>query len=433
MDRIKEIGNKVLEEIKSYDVDYAACSVSERESKEFNVEVDEFSLLRTLFDRSVSISIYKDNKHGVVALNSFDEERIKEAVRDAYLAAESSEPDPAWEIDQSGTVKSFMAGPLECDTDKLFMRTKELIEDVHEQFPKLTVESIISEHSLTKGVYLNTFGNSYDIQNGIYHFSMSYAGHEGEQSSHSYYSYAVMDNLDKPFIEHNMAKKELADTEKQAITYPLEEKFVGTVIFTPTCADDVVFGTIISNFVSDSSLIDGTSLWKDKLGKQVTDPRISMRFAPSDERIISGQKFTGEGYLTEDFDLIKDGVLQSFFLSQYGANKTGNKRSPNKSGALICKPGEKSIDEIISGVEKGIIVGNFSGGQPASNGEFSGVAKNAFLVENGKIVKALSETMISDNIIDMLFRLRDVSKEVREDGKSSIPYYAFDGITISGK
>ena len=433
MERIKNIANLIMAEAKKYDVTYASCSVSEKETKEFNVEVGEFTLLRTLFDRGVSVSVYKDNRHGSVAINSFEEDKIIQAVKDACEAAKSTDEDTNWEVDQSGTHMEFVEGPWEPDTDKLFQRTKELVEDVATKFPKLKVESCISEHIRVKGLYMNSYDTCYENKKGVYHFSIGYAGHEGEKSSHTYGSVAKLIDLDTPFIKCNLTEKEMSDTEKQASPEALNDKFTGTVIFTPNCVDDVVFGTILGNFVSDSPLIEGTSIWKDKIGEQVADSRINLRLAPGDKRILLGQNYTGEGFLSEDFDIIRNGELKAFLLTQYAANKTGNKRSPNTSSAIICDPGEKTLDEIISGVEKGIIVGRFSGGRPGANGEFSGVAKNAFLVENGKITKALSETMISDNLPEMLFRLRDISKEVLEDGTCSIPYMAFDGVTISGK
>ena len=242
-----------------------------------------------------------------------------------------------------------------------------------------------------------------------------------------------MKDLDTPFIDCGLTRREIEDTSKQAITYPIEEKFVGTVVFGPDAAADVVFSTILGNFVSGTSLIEGTSIWKDKIGEKVCDERITLSLAPHDSRIVNGQNFTGEGYIAEDYDVIKEGVLMDFCLGQYSANKTGKKRSPNTSNALICPAGEKSLDEIIAGIEKGILVGRFSGGKPAPNGEFSGIAKNSFMIENGKITKAISETMISDNLSEMLFRLRDISKDILEDGRGCVPYMAFDGITISGK
>ena len=120
-------------------------------------------------------------------------------------------------------------------------------------------------------------------------------------------------------------------------------------------------------------------------------------------------------------------------ISQYVANKTGFPRAKNTSGSIIMKNGGKPLDEIIAGIDKGIVVGRFSGGQPSSNGDFSGVAKNSFLVENGKITDALSETMISGNLADMLNSVYGISSETVADGSSVLPYAAFSGIIVSGK
>lgn len=433
MENLKDIAAFILDETKKYDVDFASCAVAEKALKELNVEVTEFSLLRTLFNQSAGVTVYKNKKRGSVAVNSFDMDELRQVVKDACLAAESSEPDECWQINDSGETGTFTSGPLECDTDKLFDRTKELLDDIARDHKKIHLEGITSDHSYSHSVYMNTFGNCYETKRGSYGYGVSYSGKEGESTSHIYGSGCKLNNLDKPFIECALTKKELSDTEKQAITFPLEEKFLGTAVFTPDTVMDIVFDTILGKFVSDTSLIEDTSIWKNKLGEKVCDNRLTLRLAPHDSRIILGQEYTGEGFISEDFDVIKDGVLQSFCLSQYAANKTGRKRSPNTSSAIICPPGEKSLDEIIKGIEKGIIVGRFSGGSPGANGEFSGIAKNAFLIENGEITKAISETMISDNLSDMLFRLRDISKEVYEDGRCSCPYLAFDGVTISGK
>ena len=53
--------------------------------------------------------------------------------------------------------------------------------------------------------------------------------------------------------------------------------------------------------------------------------------------------------------------------------------------------------------------------------------------ENGKISCALSETMISGCVPEMLNQIRDISSDTLKDGSGSLPYVAFDGLTISGK
>ena len=126
-------------------------------------------------------------------------------------------------------------------------------------------------------------------------------------------------------------------------------------------------------------------------------------------------------------------MLKTHSLSLYAANKTGRPVVKNTGWSLIVDPGEKSFDEIIKSVDKGLIMGNFSGGEPGANGEFSGVAKNSFFVENGEIKYALSETMVNGNLGEIVKNIRDISKDVVCDGSSVIPYIAVDGVVISGK
>ena len=131
--------------------------------------------------------------------------------------------------------------------------------------------------------------------------------------------------------------------------------------------------------------------------------------------------------------MIRNGQLVSFGLSQYGANRTGGKRAGNDGNNVKVAAGDRTLEEMIAEIDRGILVMRFSGGEPSPGGEFSGVAKNSFLIENGKIAGALSETMISGSVPEMLTRIRNISREVQEDGNSSLPFVTFDGITISGK
>ena len=96
-------------------------------------------------------------------------------------------------------------------------------------------------------------------------------------------------------------------------------------------------------------------------------------------------------------------------------------------------PGESSLEDILSGIDKGLVLNRFSGGQPGTNGDFSGVAKNSFLIENGKVTDAVSETMVSGNLAELLLQIRGISKERLCDGATVLPWIAFDGVTISGK
>ena len=106
---------------------------------------------------------------------------------------------------------------------------------------------------------------------------------------------------------------------------------------------------------------------------------------------------------------------------------------PNDSFDMVIEGGDTPYADIIRNIEKGIIVGRFSGGEPNAKGDFSGIAKNSFLVENGKITCALRETMINGNLDELFRSIVSISKETTQNGSSVLPSIAFSGIVISGK
>ena len=427
---IKTAENALLM-LKDRGAELAQSVVSFSETREFNVDGGEFSLLRTLFDKSIVLRAIKEGKRGSTSANRFDEASLKAACDACMEAASSAEADPAWDLAPAINNGSFEMG-CEVDLDLFFERLKELMADIKVRYPKIIMEQLIASHEKSVTVYRNSKGAAFEKENGEYALSLMFSGHEGEKSSSFFGTGVTTTDLSRPLIELGSIAKDLADVEKQIETENIEGKFVGTLILTPAAAQDLV-GTALSNFAGDTSLLEGTSIWKDKLGQSVASESLTIRIDPFDERIVGGQRFTGEGFPAEGYTMIEKGVLQSFMTSLYVANKTGLPRAKNSSSSMIIKAGDKSLDEIIGETEKGIIVARFSGGAPSVNGDFSGVAKNCFLVENGKIGPALSETMISGNLAEMLKNILAISSELVCDGMSVMPYMAFSGITISGK
>ncbi|MBQ6175099.1 MAG: TldD/PmbA family protein [Clostridia bacterium] len=433
MDALYQVTEVLLSEAKKLGADFAVCAVSESEKREFNVDGGRFSLMRTLFDRNVSLTVLREHRNGSVHVNRFDEEALKKAVAECMAACESAEPDEAWEFAKGPIDETFTDGTPECDTDKLFARTKELMEQISERHPKILMEQMITEHSAGRVIYRNTDGVCYRTLSGSYSFQLMYSAHEGEKSTSFFGSGVTLADLDKPIIECAFLERELTDIERQLDTQALEGKFIGTALLAPSALTEIVLDTMLGNFMTDGSLIDGTSIWKDKLNEQVADPRFSLSLTPRADYVVDGRRYTEEGYPAENCDLIRGGRLVSFALSQYGANKTGFQRAATDGWNLTVPAGDQSLDSIIAGIDRGILVMRFSGGSPAASGEFSGVAKNSFLIENGKIAGALTETMISGCVPDMLNQIRAISSDVLRDGFMSLPYMAFDGVTISGK
>ena len=429
---MKELAYYALDSLKKAGADKAVCRVGKGRTDEFNVEANEFTLLRTLFNDGISLKALVNNRKGTVSINKLEKDAVDKAVAECIEMAKMANPDEAEDIAPKSENKSFSFLMDNPDIDKLFGRSKEFMEQVKDEYPKIILESLTAVYSKGESYFINSNGVEYFYESDNYNVGSGFVAKDGEKSSSMNWYGTTQKSLDNPLMNIGLQRQLLDESVKGINARNLDGKFVGKIIVSPL-ASDMVWGTMVGCFLSEWALLQGTSRWKDALNTKVVDENLTFSCLPFHPAIINGERYTGDGFLSQDMDFIKDGVLKSFSLSLYGANKTGKPRSLNNGGSWYIKPGEKSLDEMIKSIDKGIILNRFSGASPGPSGDVSGVAKNSFLIENGKITDAINETMVSFNVVDVLQNISAISKDVLADGGSILPWCMLDGVTVSGK
>lgn len=432
MSKLENAADRIGSLLKEKDAERFHYSVTEEETREFNYENGSFTLYRTLFDDAFHVTVYQQNRPGTVAGNDLTEESLRSSVEDALHSAAAAEPDEAWGIAPDAGEKVFSHGPLEPDPERLFSRLQELRQIISAEYPLVQIMMMIAKHVKARTLYRNSSGSCFEELAGYYSVMLEFAGNDGEQTTGLDYTGVLLTDLEKPLIDCGSFREHLENAQAQLRKVELPEKFTGTVILTPDCLGEFLY-SIVGNYLSDSVLLDGTSKWKDKLGEKVADECFSLSLRPLDPQIACGERYTGSGFVAENMTLIENGVLQNFSLSLYAANKTGFAPAKTTDTAFFVQPGEKPLAEIIKGTKRGLLVGGFSGGQPGANGEFSGVAKNSYYIEDGEIRGAVSETMINGSLDGILRDIVAISRETVADGGSVLPWLAADGIVVSGK
>ena len=413
-------------------VDKYAVQVSESEKRELNTELDSFALYRTTFDKSASVTVFLGSRKGSASGNDLSEESLRQLVDDARAGAESAPEDEANDIAERQPEEVFHTGCWEPDMERFYDRLREILDRTAADFPKIRVAQIIGSHDQVHNLYVNSNGTRFERFDGAYEITMEFAGNDGEKTTGIGYGSVTTHSLDRPILELGSLRRQLADTERSLETVPVEGKFEGPVLFTPEALAEFTW-MLTDNFIGAGVVMDGTSLWLDKIGQPVADQRITLRLQAEDDRLVALPRWTGDGYRAENVNLIENGVLNCFLLNLYAAKKTGRPVTKNSAYTLVMEPGDTPVAEMIRGMKRGLIVGGFSGGEPGANGEFSGVAKNSFYVENGEIRGAVLETMISGNLAEVFRHVGAVSRELVSDGNMAFPYLVADGITISGK
>jgi predicted Zn-dependent protease len=132
-----------------------------------------------------------------------------------------------------------------------------------------------------------------------------------------------------------------------------------TVVLEPTAVGNLV--QLIGFALSARQADEGRSFFTkqgggNKIGTKVVDERVSVWSDPMDPDLY-GTTFTGEGLPIGRTVWIENGVLQNLAYDRYWAQKQG--KQPNGGGGFKMSGGESSIEDLIRGTQRGILVTRF--------------------------------------------------------------------------
>ncbi len=428
----KDTAKFCIEELKKAGADKSQCVLSKSEKHELNADAGKISLFRTTFNTNIRLMAIKDKRRGFISLNGSDKTAIEEAAINAVKFSEASPQDDAYDIAEVQSAETFDDGMVEPDLDRIYDRLNNFITEVKKRYPKVNLRNSTIDFTRTNSYLLNSNGIDFTSSRGVYTVLIMFSSQDGKKTSSFNYSIFSSKDLEKEIIDSSSINTLLRQSSEQTETKPLEGKFTGDIIVTPDCLGS--FMRFISDMaIRDGSLIADTSVYKNKLNKTIASDKFTLHSKPVSTEIADGYFTTPDGYKAENLTIIDKGVLKTFILSLYGSKKTGLARVSNSGDCYVVDPGDKSFDDIVKSIKKGLLVARFSGGMPNDNGDFSGIAKNSYYIENGKIQYPVSETMISGNIPQMFLDIKDISKERVDFGSGVLPWISFNGITVSGK
>jgi TldD protein len=203
----------------------------------------------------------------------------------------------------------------------------------------------------------------------------------------------------------------------------------------------------------------GSSAFSGRIGQRVAAKGVTVL----DDGTIPDRRGSlnvdDEGNASQRNVLIEDGILRGYIQDAMNARlmkvkPTGNGR--RESYAHVPMPrmtntymlgGDKSRDEIVASLKRGLYATNFGGGQvDITSGKFVFSASEAFWVENGKVQYPVKGATIIGNGPDALTRVKMIGNDMQLDtgvgtcGKEgqSVPVgvgqptLRIDGLTVGG-
>lgn len=219
------------------------------------------------------------------------------------------------------------------------------------------------------------------------------------------------------------------------------------VFFAPEAMCDLL-STFCPVFSSENAQ-KGLSKLGGKEGSVIASPIVTLVDDPFYPGSPLQRPFDAEGSPTHRKNVIEGGVLKTLLYNLKTAALAGKQTTGNASKAgydapvavrpftMYLTPGEISREELLAGVEKGVLINSLGGLHAGANpisGDFS-LQSAGFLIENGSLTESVKSFTVAGNFYDLLKSITALGSDLETPGMGSFgsPTVRVEGLTIAGK
>lgn len=261
---------------------------------------------------------------------------------------------------------------------------------------------------------VKVFGNSHGMLQSYCssRHSMSscvIAGEGGNmQRDYAYTIGRALDDLETPeWVGQECARRTLSRLAPRKLS-----TMQAPVMFSAEVATGL-FGHLVGA-ISGSSVYRKSTFLLDQLGQQILPEWLTIRELPHLRKGLASTPFDSEGVRTQERDIVKDGVLQTWLMTSYAARKLGMQSTGHAGGIHNWRIAGRGLDfdGMLREMGTGLLVTELMGqGVSGVTGDYSRGAAG-FWVENGQIQYPVSEITIAGNLKDMLRNIVTVGDDI---------------------
>ena len=400
--------------------DGARINISSASQGNTRFAVNQVSTGGDSYDTSVTVTAHVGRRSASSTTNQLDDASLKQAVqtaeRLARLAPEDPEFLPELEPQQYEPARNWSEATAALDPQGRADAVRAITAPATQA--KLVSTGFLDTRvgatavANTKGLFAYTRGTATALTTTVRTPDGTGSGWAGA----SHYDWS---RIDAAALGTRAAEKARASRTPVAI-----EPGRYTVVFEPTAVGNLI--QFIAFALNARSADEGRSFFSkqgggNKISSKVVDERVTIISDPFDPD-VAGSPFTGEGLPTRRSVWIDTGVVTTLNYDRYWAQKQGV--SPTASGgSLKMSGGSSTMDEMIASTPRGLLVTRFWYLRPVDQRTilYTGLTRDGtFLIENGKITRAVKNLRFNDSPVFMLNNLEALGVPVRvsasEDG-----------------
>ena len=169
----------------------------------------------------------------------------------------------------------------------------------------------------------------------------------------------------------------------------------------------------------------GMSLLAGKEGEIIASEHVTLVDDPLMAWGLGSCPFDREGAAAMTKNVIENGTLKTLLHNRKTAKKAGVKTTGNAAGSgrvapsnLYIRPGSASQEELLAGMENGLLITELSGLHAGANpisGDFSLLARG-FEIAGGKAVRAVEQFTVAGNFYALLREITSVGSDLLFEG-----------------
>ena len=437
IDTLKQITEDILAQARIAGASACEAEVNQGFGQNVSVRLGEVETIEYNRDKGLGVSVYFGKKRGHASTSDFSPAAIKDTVAAAVSIARYTAED-----EFAGLPEEHLLARDIPDLD-LYHPWELPADDAVELARRCEAAALAVDDRIN-----NSEGGNVSTQESVFVYGNSLGFIGGYPTSRQGMSCAVIAESDAGMQRdywYTTARAQSDLESPEAVGRIAGERTLRRLDARKikTCQVPVIFEAsiatgLIASFVSAVSggnLYRKTSFLLDSLGQPVFSPLVQIRELAHLPKALASSPFDNEGVATRDRDVVKDGVVQGYFLSSYSARKLGMQSTGNAGGNhnLIVQSGDLDLAGLMKKMGTGLLVTELLGqGTNPVTGDYSRGAAG-FWVENGVIQYPVEEITIAGNMKDMFKQVLAIGNDVLVRGSRQCGPILIERMTVAGE
>lgn len=387
----------------------------------FNANVrfadNQMSTAGGISDLQIGVQSWFGPKHAVVATNETTDEALRAAVEKseqlARLAPDDPEAMPLLGPQTYQPVEAYFASVADMDAGERARIALTALE------PARAARDLTAAGFLQTSVQAVALGNSKGLF--AYHrgtnvnYTLTVRTRDGTGSG-----WAGAEHNDAKQVDFQAVSSRAIEKARQSRNPVAIEPGRYTVIMEPQAVGDIC--QLIGFYADARATDEGRSPFVKqgggtKIGEKILDPRITIYADPHDA-MVRAQPFDGDGLPLGSQVFIENGVLETLYYSRFWAQKKGVPPTGSPTSFLMSG-GDSSVEDMVRSTERGVLVTRLWYLREVDPRTilYTGLTRDGtFLIENGKISKAVKNFRFNDSPLFLLNNVEALGRPVRLAG-----------------